>query len=75
MKLYTVTIRGFKYYFAGDLLPGAINVIESFCLKLEREGKAVDAVVLFDRLIHYVTLELRLPITPVNVEHIFRINH
>lgn len=75
MKLYTVTIRGFKYYFSANLTPEAINAIKYFCLKLERDSKSVDTAALFDRLISYIASELGLPITPVNVEHIFRINY
>ncbi len=75
MKLYTVTIRGYKYYFSGDLTPEVINASEKFCLKLERDGKSVNAAALFERLINYITSELRVPVRPVNVEHIFRINY
>ena len=75
MKLYTVTIRGFKYYFSSDLTPEAISASESFCLKLERDGKSVNAAALFDCLINYIASELGVPVTPVSVEHIFRINY
>lgn len=75
MGLYAVTIRGYKYYFSGNLTSEAINAIESFCQNLERNSKSVDAVALFDRLISYISSELGLPISPVNVEHVFRINY
>lgn len=74
MKLYTVTIRGYKYYFSGNLTSEAITNSENFCLKLEKDCKSVNAATLFDRLINYISSELGLSITPVNIEHIFRIN-
>lgn len=75
MKLYTVTIRGYKYYFYGNLSTEAINSIENVCINLERNSKSDDAVILFEYLVKHITLDLRFPITPVNVEHIFRINY
>ncbi len=75
MKLYTVTIRGFKYYFSGNLTPEAINASESFCIKMEKEGKSVNTAALFDHLINYIASELGIRVTPINVEHIFRINY
>lgn len=75
MKLYTVTIRGFKYYFSGNLTPEAITASENYCLKLERISKSVNAATLFDHLTNYIASELGLPVTPVTVEHIFRINY
>ena len=75
MKLYTVTIRGFKYYFSGDLTPEAINAIESFCLKLEMDSKSANAATLFERLRNYITSEQGLPVTPVKIEHVFRVNY
>lgn len=75
MKLYTVTIRGFKYYFSGNLTPEAIAASENFCLKLERDNKSVNTDKLFDRLIDYIFTELRVPVIPVKVAHVFRINY
>ena len=75
MKLYTVTIRGFKYYFSGNLTPEAITASENFCLKLERNSKTVNTATLFELLIDYIVSELGLSATPVTVEHVFRINY
>ena len=75
MKLYTVTIRGFKYYFSGDLTPDGIIAIENFCLKLGMDGKSANAATLFERLRNYITSELDMPITSVKIEHVFRVNY
>lgn len=75
MKLYTVTIRGFKYYFSGNLTPETINASENFCLKLTKNSKAINTDTLFDLLINYISSDLKLTVKPVSVEHIFRINY
>lgn len=75
MKLYAATIRGFKYYFSGDLTPETINASERFCLKLEEDGQSANTTILFEHLINYIGSELGAPVTPVNIEHIFRINY
>jgi hypothetical protein len=75
VKLYTVTIRGFKYYFSCDLTPEGITAIERFCLKLEIDGKSANAATLFERLRNYIASELGLPVTPVKIEHVFRVNY
>ena len=75
MKLYSVTIRGFKYYFSGDLTSEAVTSIENFCLKLKTNSTSTDKTTLFEHLINYIASELGLTVTPINVEHIFRINY
>lgn len=75
MKLYTVTIRGFKYYFGANLTLEAISSIESFCLELEKSSNSVDVTTIFGFLANYISSELQLPITPVKIEHIFRVNY
>lgn len=75
MNLYTATIRGFKYYFSGNLTPDAIQAIEQFCLKLRTVDKSVDANEIFNRLLNYINSNMGLSATSINVEHIFRINY
>ena len=75
MKLYAVTIRGFKYYFSGYLSLQAIQASEHFCLALEKDANSFDTNVLFERLLSYIDSELGLSVTPVNMEHIFRVNY
>lgn len=75
MKLYTVTIRGFKYYFSGDLTPEVIQASEQYCLKLEAGAKSYNTIILFKRLLSYIESDLGISVTQVNVEHIFRINY
>lgn len=75
MKLYIITICGFKFYFLGDLTPEAINVCECVCLRLKMDGKADNARALYERLISYMVSELEQAVTPIAIEHIFRVNY
>lgn len=73
MKLYTITISGKKFYFTGCLAPCLYDQIEQFC----RDGLSnanSSPQILFELLIQYITTELRQEITPIEVEHIFRVN-
>lgn len=74
MKLYAVTIRGYKFYFSGDLSDEVVGAIEEFCNKLEKDAKAVDEQTLFTLLLSHIDLDLGVSVTQVNVDHIFRIN-
>ena len=53
----------------------SIIAIESFCLKLEMDSKSANASTLFERLRNYISSELGEPVTPVKIEHIFRVNY
>ncbi len=75
MKLYTVTIRGYKYYFSGNLTCENIQASEQFCLKLEMDAKFTDAATLFTRLLEYIESDLGVAVTQVKIEHIFRVNY
>lgn len=75
MKLYTVTIRGTKFYFSGDLTSEVIQASEQYCLKLEADAKSYSTIILFKLLLSYIESDLGISVTQVNVEHIFRINY
>ena len=74
MNLYTVTIRGRKYYFSGDLNAEDIKSCELFCLQLESQEKNVHPKILFESFLHYIDSNLKCAVSPINVEHVFRIN-
>lgn len=75
MKLYTVTIRGRKYYFSGVLTPEAIQASERYCLDLELNNKNTHHATLFEYLLKYIESTLGFAVIPISVEHIFRINY
>ena len=74
MKLYIVTIRGHKFYFTGKLTDDVIKAAESLCIQLGYNGNNFDPQKLFGRLLNHLESACECQVTPVNVEHIFRIN-
>ncbi len=75
MKLYTITIRGRKYYFFAELTDEAIQASEQFCINLEVNSKTAHHKTLFECFLKYIKTTLGLNVIPVSVEHIFRINY
>lgn len=75
MKLYTVTIRGRKYYFSGNLTQKAIQACDLFCLDLELNYKDTPHETLFEYLLKYIESTLGFSVNPIAVDHIFRINY
>ena len=75
MKLYTVTIRGRKYYFSGYLTQEAKQNCDLFCLDLELNYKDTHHETLFEYLLKYIESTLGFSVNPIAVDHIFRINY
>ena len=73
MKLYKITMSGKKFYFAGYLSPCLYDQIEQFCRDRVSNTNNTPQK-LFELLVQYITTELRQEITPIEVEHIFRVN-
>lgn len=74
MSIFAVTIRGRKYYFACSLSDNDISRVESYCSHLTNNPVSDEINEQFDSLLNYIREELKLPITPVYIEHVFRIN-
>ena len=74
MKLYTATILGHKFYFAGHLTTKAVKSAEHFCSELDFDANNSDPQKLFTLLLNHFEADSDCSVTPVNVEHIFRIN-
>ncbi len=74
MKLYTVTIFGYRFYFTGNLTAEAIKGSEHFCVQLESDVNNTDPRKLFALLLDHIESVWKCSVTSVNVEHIFRIN-
>lgn len=74
MKLYIVTIYGHKFYFAGEMTAQITEAAEHFCIQLESNIKNSNPQKLFLLLLKHIQSDWNCPVTPVNIEHIFRIN-
>ena len=74
MKIYTATIYGHKFYFTGNLMTEAIKAVEFFCKQLESDANNTDPQELFTFLLNHIESYWDCSVTPMNIEHIFRIN-
>lgn len=74
MSIFAVTICGRKYYFACNLSENDISRVESYCGHLTNNPISDDINEQFESLLNYIREELKLPITPIRIEHVFRIN-
>lgn len=74
MELYSVTIRGYKYYFCGNLSQNDCSEIDAVCTGLSSDNSSSSADELFQKLTRYISAELRTEIYTIQPEHIFRIN-
>ena len=74
MKLYTVTISGQKHYFCGDLSITSIELVDDYCLRVSNGSSLKDSKEMFLSLLDYMHNNLCCDVTPIIIEHIFRIN-
>jgi hypothetical protein len=74
MKLYTMIIRGHKFYFTGNLKDELITATEQFCRQLESKTNDSDPQKIFTLVLKYIKLVYGCSVTQLNIEHIFRIN-
>lgn len=75
MELYTVTIRGYKYYFCGNISQSDCMKIDSVCVKFSSGGRSsLTPDELFRKLICYISSECEVAIFPIQLKYIFRIN-
>lgn len=74
MKLYAITIYGHKFYFTGELRPETTTAVEHFCRQLESDMNETAPQKPFAFLLNYIKSTYNCPVTPINIEHIFRIN-
>lgn len=75
MELYTVTIRGYKYYFCGNISQSDCVKIDSVCVKFSSGGRSsCTPDELFHKLIRFISSEYEVAISPIQPKYIFRIN-
>lgn len=74
MKLYTVTISGYKYYFIGDLSESIIKSIDDFCKSISYSEFSTDFEKVFLSFYSFLCNNTKSTVDPVSIDHIFRIN-
>ena len=73
MKLYIVTIRGYKYYFKGELSPNDCATIETICNNYSLPNTAMAIDDKFKELLSMIATKIDVPIAQIEPEYIFRI--
>ncbi len=74
MKIYAVTISGQKHYFYSELSSTIIHLIDRYCSQVSDDCSTKDAKERLVSFFDFIRNNLGLEITPVEIEHIFRIN-
>lgn len=73
-KLYAVTISGQKYYFLGSIPSHFIAPIDEYCNQASTNSSVKEPKGLQLLVQSFIQRNLQCDITPVVIEHIFRIN-
>lgn len=74
MKIYSVTIRGHKFYFTGDLPPSIVKEIDLLCGKLSLYPSCIEPAKLFAIFSDSIRLNFGYSITSIGIDHVFRVN-
>ena len=73
MKLYSVTIRGLKFYFEAQISDEQYKLVNKMCETIQEESQmyCAEDVFLFTKRI---LTETNILVTPVQISHVFRID-
>lgn len=74
MKLYAITIRGYKYYFFGDLSHDECLKINRFCTEMTSISQSINPEDIYQKTIMYISTEIGVEISPARIGYIFRID-
>ena len=70
MKLYSVTIRGLKFYFEAQISDEQYKFVDRICETIQEESQMYCAEDVFPLFI----TETNILVTPVQISHVFRID-
>ena len=74
MKLYSVTIRGIKYYFEAQISDEQYKLVNKMCETIQEESQMYCAEDVFLLFINRILTETNILVTPVQISHVFRID-
>lgn len=74
MKLYSVTIRGVKFYFEAKISDGQYKLIDKMCGIIQEESQMCCAEDTFSLFTNRILTEANILVTPVRISHVFRID-
>lgn len=74
MKLYSVTIRGLKFYFEAQISDEQYKFVDRICETIQEESQMYCAEGVFPLFINRILTETNILVTPVQISHVFRID-
>ena len=74
MKLYSVTIRGIKFYFEAQISDEQYKLIDKICGIIQEENQMYCAEDTFSLFAQIISTEINIPVTPIRISHVFRID-
>ena len=74
MKLYSVTIRGLKFYFEAQISDEQYKSIDRICETIQEESQMYCAEDIFSLFTNRILTETNIPVTPVRISHVFKID-
>lgn len=74
MKLYSVTIRGAKFYFEAQISDEQYKIIDIICGIIQKENHIYCAEDTFSLFINRISTEMNILVTPIRISHVFRID-
>lgn len=74
MKLYSVTIRGLKFYFEAQISDEQYKFVDRIYETIQEESQMYCAEDVFPLFINRILTETNILVTPVQISHVFRID-
>ena len=74
MKLYSVTIRGIKFYFKARISNEQYKLIDKICGMVQEESQMYCAEDTFSLFATRILKETNILVTPIQISHVFRID-
>lgn len=72
--IYSITIRGIKFYFEAQISDEQYKLIDRICDTIQEESQMYCAENVFPIFTNRILAEINIPVTPIRISHVFRIN-
>lgn len=72
--IYSITIRGIKFYFEAQISDEQYKLIDRICDTIQEESQMYCAENVFPIFTNRILTEINIPVTPIRISHVFRIN-
>lgn len=73
MKLYSLTIRGIKFYFEAQISDEKCKFIDKTCQLIQQQYLTDCPEDIFALFVKIVSKEMKISVIPIEISHVFRI--